>query len=201
MQSRSGATTLRPASTILQELHDQAPADRFTLGWLTGSLQQQSFGIVVLVLAVFAAAPGISIVAGLLLLMLACEMIVGRSAPVFPPWIAERPLPTRQLGAVVRRAIPMLRRIEKIVYPRGPAPAEATKRIVGIVVMRLTVRLLLMPVPLSNVLPAVLIAWISLAYLEKDRLMLSLSLLAAFIVIVVDLTAVWGMVRGAKFAI
>ena len=106
-----------------------------------------------------------------------------------------------QLGAVVRRAIPMLRRIEKIVYPRGPAPAEATKRIVGIVVMMLTVRLLLMPVPLSNVLPAVLIAWISLAYLEKDRLMLSLSLLAAFIVIVVDLTAVWGMVRGAKFAI
>jgi hypothetical protein len=182
----------------LQELREEAPADHFTLGWLTRSLDKQSFGLIILILAVIAAAPGISFVAGLLLLIPACEMIAGRPAPVFPSWIAERPLPTKHLGAVVRRAIPMLRGLEKFVYPRGPAPAEAAKRIVGIAVVLLTARLLLTPIPLSNVLPAVLIAFISLAYLEKDGLMLSLGLVAGFIVIAADLVAVWQMVQGAK---
>lgn len=194
------ATTFTPASVVLEELREEAPADHFTLGWLTRSLPQQSFGVIILILAVIAAAPGISFVAGLLLLIPACEMIAGRAAPVFPSWIAERPLPTKHLGGVVRGAIRVLRWLEKFVYPRGPAPAEAAKRIVGIAVVLLTARLLLTPIPLSNVLPAVLIAFIALAYLEKDRLMLTLGLLAGFIMIAVDLVVVWEIVHGAKLA-
>ena len=58
-----------PASVILQELHDDAPADNLTLGWLMGRLQNQSFGLIMLLLAIVAIAPGISIVGGLLLLI------------------------------------------------------------------------------------------------------------------------------------
>jgi hypothetical protein len=31
---------------VLEEVIDQAPADYFTVGWLTSTLQQRSFGIV-----------------------------------------------------------------------------------------------------------------------------------------------------------
>jgi hypothetical protein len=39
---------LIPASIVLRRLHDEAPADHFTLGWLMGSLRKRSFGIMVI---------------------------------------------------------------------------------------------------------------------------------------------------------
>ena len=55
---------LIPTSVLLQRLHDEGPTARFTLGWLMGRLGKRFFGIIMLLLAVVAVAPGISIVAG-----------------------------------------------------------------------------------------------------------------------------------------
>ena len=62
--------------------------------------------------------------------------------------------------------------------------------------MLLSARLILTPVPLSNVLPALVIALISLAYAEEDGLMLLICLLAGFVVVAIDLTLVWKIVNG-----
>jgi hypothetical protein len=199
-QCRPDAGTFVPASVILQKLHDEAPAGHVTLDWLMGNLHKQSFGLLLLVLAVVAAAPGISFVGGLLLLIPAFEMIAGCPAPVFPRWIAARPVPRRHLGPVVQRVIPMLRYLEKAIYPRRPFPPEATKRVIGIAVAMLSARLILTPIPMSNILPASVIALISLAYIEEDGLVLSISLLAGFLVIATDLMVVWEIVHGAKLA-
>jgi hypothetical protein len=107
-------------------------------------------------------------------------------------------LPTKHLGAVVQRAISVLKYLEKVVRPRCPTPPELTKRVVGIFVVLLSARLLLMPVPLSNILPAILIALISLGYLEEDGVLLSISLLAAVVVLAVDLRLVWDILHGVK---
>jgi hypothetical protein len=163
-----------------------------------GRLQKQSFGLIMLLLAIVAVAPAISVLGGLLLLIPAFQMIAGRSAPVFPRWIADRPLPTKHLGAVVQHAISVLKYLEKVVRPRWPTPPELTKRVVGIFVVLLSARLLLMPIPLSNILPAILIALISLGYLEEDGVLLSISLLAAVVVLTVDLGLVWEVLHGAK---
>jgi len=196
--SQPDAETFIPASVTLQQLHEAAPAGHFTLDWLTGILPKQSFGLIMLLLAVIAVAPGICVVAGLLLLFPAFQMIAGRTAPIFPRWIAARPLPTRHLGAVIQRAIPVLRSLENIVHPRWPAAPEATKRAVGVVVILLSARLLLAPIPLSNVLPALLIAFISLAYLEEDGMMVLIGLAAGCGVLAVDFGLVWEMVHGVK---
>ena len=197
-QSRPDARTFIPVYVVLQELHDEAPAGYFTLGSLMGRLHKNSFGLIMLLLAIAAAAPGICTVAGLLLVILAFQMIAGSPAPIFPRWIAARSLPTRHLGAVVQLAIPMLRYLETIVYPRFPTPLQATKRVVGIAVMMLSARLLLNPIPLSNIIPALVMVLISLAYLEEDGLMLLIGLLAGFVVLALDLGLVWEIVHGAK---
>ena len=192
---------LIPTSVVLQRLHDEAPTDHFTLGWLMHSLRKRSFGIVMLLLALVATAPGISIVAGLLLMIPAFQMIAGQPAPVFPRGIAARPLPTRRLAALVQRAVPVLRYLEKVIHPRWPTPFEATKRLVGAVVLILSATLVFTPIPLSNIIPALVIAMISLAYLEEDGLLLSIALLAAIIVLGIELVAVWETVVGAKWII
>ncbi len=86
---------------MLQRLHDEAPLDHFTLGWLIGSLRKRSFGIIMLLLALAPMAPGVSIVAGVLLMIPGFQMIAGRPAPVFARRIAGYPLPARHLAALV----------------------------------------------------------------------------------------------------
>jgi hypothetical protein len=187
-----------PTSVLLQQLHDEAPTDHFTLGWVMRSLHKRGFGLILLLLALVAIAPGVSIVAGLLLMIPAFQMIAGQPAPVFPRRIAVRPLPTRHLAALVQRAVPVLRYLEKFIHPRWPTPLDATKRLVGAVVVLLNIALLT-PLPLSNVVPALVIALISLAYLEEDGLLLSIALLVSIIVLAIELVAVWETVLGAKW--
>ena len=64
-------------------------------------------------------------------------------------------------------------------------------------VLLLTAALLLTPVPLSNVPPAIVIALLSLAYLERDGLLLCFGLLAALILISVESAAIWGTIAAA----
>ena len=192
---------LIPASAVLQQLHDEAPADHFTLGWLMGRLHRRSYGIIMLLLAVVAMAPGVSIVAGVLLMIPAFQMLAGKAAPVFPRRIAAHPLPTRHLAALVQRAVPVLRYLEKVIHPRWPTPFEPTRRLIGAVVLILSASLVLTPIPLSNVIPALVIALIALAYLEEDGLLLAIGMLNAAVVVTVELVAIWETVRGAKWII
>jgi hypothetical protein len=201
LKSGIDATAIVPTSVVLQRLHDEAPTDYFTVGWLMGSLHRRSFGIIMLLLALAAMAPGVAIVAGLLLMIPAVQMIAGRPAPFFPRFIADRPLPTRHLAALVQRAVPVLRYLEKVIHPRWAIPLEATKRLVGAVVVILNVTLVLTPIPFSNIVPALVIAVISLAYLGQDGLLLSLALLNAVVVVTLELAAVWETVLGAKWIV
>jgi hypothetical protein len=186
-----------PSSRVLEDLLHQAPPECFTLGWLISNLQQRSFGIVILFLGLLATTPIGSTVPGLMLAVVALQMIVGRRELVFPQFITARSLPTRYLFRVAEHGIPVMQYLEKAVHPRWPTAFEATKRFVGVVVLLLTAALLLTPVPLSNIAPAIVIALISLAYLEEDGLLLCFALLAAAVLIGVASAAVWGTIVSA----
>jgi hypothetical protein len=188
-----------PASVVLQRLHDEAPLDHFTLSWVLAGLHKHSFGIIMLLLALVAAAPGISYIAGLLLMVPAFEMIAGRVAPSFPRGIAARPIPTRHLAALMQRAVPVLRFLEKATHPRWPTPPEPTKRLVGMVVLLLDICVVFSPIPFTSIVPALVIALISLAYLEQDGLLLLIGLCAAVVVLAIAAAAIWEAVAGAEW--
>jgi hypothetical protein len=186
-----------PTSLVLQELLDDAPAESFSLDWLIGRLPERSFGILMLLLGLLAMVPFGSIVPGLLLAILAAQMTVGRHGPVFPRRIATHPLPTRHLLRIGQQTIRLLRHLERVIRPRWPTPPEATKRVIGILVFLLTCVVLLAPVPLTNVPPGAAMALISLAYIEKDGLLLAIALLLALILLAIASAAVWGAVVSA----
>ena len=106
---------------ILQGLHDQAPSGPVTLQWLMGRLHQQSFGMIMLILGIVAAAPGISLLTGLLLLVVAFQMVLGHPAPNFPSWMATRALPTRHVDTSCGVPSPFSR-VSKARFIRASAP-------------------------------------------------------------------------------
>jgi len=186
-----------PSSRVLQEIIRQAPAGYVTVGWLTSTLHQRSFGIVMLCLGLLATTPIGSSVPGFILAVMAVQLIVGRTEPVFPHFIMTRRLPTTQLLRLGSRAIHVLKYLEKAVHPRWPMTFEVAKRAVGVIILLLAVVLLLTPMPLSNVAPAMVISMISLAYVEEDGLLLSAAFLAAIMLIGIASAAVWGAIVGA----
>jgi len=134
---------------------------------------------------------------GFVLAIMAAQLVVGRTEPVFPNFIMTRRLPTTQLLRLGCRAVHVLKYLEKAVHPRWPMTFEVAKRGVGVIVLLMVLILLLTPMPLSNVAPAMVISMISLAYVEEDGLLLSAAFLVAIILIGIASVAVWGAIVGA----
>lgn len=194
-------TTRIPTSALLDGLLRDADAERVTLRWLVDRLGDRSFGLVMLLLALLGAMPGASAVVAPLLAILAVQMMLGHAGPVFPRRVAERSVRTEGLARTLGRAVPVLRAIEGFFHPRWPTPFEAAKRVVGPVVLLLGL-LLLAPIPLSNVPPALAIALLAIAYLEEDGILLCIALAASALLLAIAAGAVWqamgelGWVRG-----
>ena len=181
-----------PTSALLNGLFfgGGEPAEHVTLDWLMRGLGDRSFGVVLLLLALLSALPGVSVVAGLLLFVPAYQMLRAHPGPVFPRAVASRPIAARRLARLVRGVVPVLRAMERVIHPRWPTPFEATKRAVGGAVLLLGAGLFV-PVPLSNVPPAAVIALIAVAYLERDGLLLCAALVAALAVLALAAGVAW----------
>jgi hypothetical protein len=173
-----------PTSVVLDDLLGPEAPEQVTLGWLMGRLGDRSFGIVLLLLALLGLLPGVSALAGVLLTIPAVQMILARPGPVFPRRISARPFEARRLARVVRRIVPVLRQMERFIRPRRTTPFEATKRVIGGVVLLLAASLLA-PVPLSNISPALATSLIAFAYLEEDGVLLGIGLAVAMAMLAV----------------
>ncbi len=70
-----------------------------------------------------------------------------------------------------------------------------SKLAAGVAILALS-GLFLAPLPLIQIVPALLVALIALAYLEEDGLLLCLALLGTLVLLAVATAAVWGAVLG-----
>src|SRR5689334_9013579 len=87
-----------PTSVVLARLLAEAPPDYVSLAWLMGRLQERSFGLVMLLLALVSLLPGAGILAGILLAFPAIQMILGRESPSLPRFLASRRISTRHIA-------------------------------------------------------------------------------------------------------
>lgn len=180
-----------PTSAVLSELLGRAPKEWVTLGWLIDELGDRSFGVVLLLLGLLGLLPGIAGVAGVLLVVPALQMVLARRGPIFTRRAASLRFSTARVFGLVRRTIPVLRYLERFIRPRWPTPFEATKRVVGFIILLLGLCIALIPIPFIHVPPALLVGLIAFAYLEEDGVLLSAALLAALVLLAALSGLVW----------
>lgn len=183
-----------PTSDYLSAMLDQAPGARVSIGWLLEQLGERSFGLTLFVMAVIALLPGASTVVGVLIAWPAIQMILGHDAAALPRRIARREVGVGGLARLIGLVVPRLRWVERLVRPRWPMPFQATKRLTGIV-MLLVGATLISPVPFTQVVPALVIMLLALAYLEEDGVALLVALVAALGSLAVTGVTVWGAVE------
>jgi hypothetical protein len=161
------------ASMVLERLLVTLPEDRVSVGWLHEELREHSFEMLALIMALIGVLPGASVMIGLLMVVPACGMMFA-SGMELPSVVAQRSISTRQASFVLGRAIPLLRSWEAADRTPHGEIWKFARPIIGLLTLLLGFTLLV-PVPLSNVLPALAIAGLALAAFEGNLTLLCIS--------------------------
>lgn len=192
---RSGDSAAAPTlSELLHGMAQQAGRERVSVRDLIDALGDRALGALLFLFAfpnVLPMPPGTSAVLGAPLVFLAAQLMVGRG-PWLPRLLASRSMSQADFAALVRRIAPWLKRGERMLRPRfswlARPPAEFA---LGAVCLVLAL-VLVLPVPLGNVLPAVAISLLALAIVERDGLWVLAGLAVALVSA--------GVVSGVIFA-
>ena len=159
-----------PLSDVLQQLADDDGRERISVGDLLAALADRALGAMLFVFAcpnALPALPGTSVILGAPLVLLAAQLAFKRQ-PWLPGFIAKRSMARADFQALARRICPWLRRAEKMLRPRAAAWAvPPMEYLVGLVCLLLAI-VVLLPIPLGNMLPALAISMLALGILERD---------------------------------
>ena len=199
-----------PPRRKLSQIHDAIAADeareRVSVADLVRAMEGRALGALLLIFALpnaLPAIPGTSGILGLPLLYLAAQMMLGR-----PPWLPKvvsgRSMPRADFAALVGRVNPWLEWADRFTAPRLQLLVDPrVVQVVGGFCLILSM-VLVLPIPLGNMLPAIAICLIALGVLERDGLWIGGgivvgvgSLFVASSVIALMATAVWLFIANA----
>ena len=162
------------------------------MGDLLAALGDRAIGALLFVFSVpnvLPTPPGMSTLLGAPLLFLSAQLMLGRK-PWLPRIIVRRSVAREDFEALVHRAVPWLERAEKLLRPRVSGLAlPPMEYLVGFTCLLLGL-ILVLPIPLGNIPPALAISLMALGILERD----GLWVLAGLVVALASVLVVWGVV-------
>lgn len=151
----------------------EAQGSKVTLFDILQLAGERTFGFLFVLLALPSAlpvpAPGYSIPFGVVLLVLAVQLVVGRRQPWFPKGWQQRGFALGQVQRVVKAGLPWLRRIELLSRPRLTyiCCSVAGRVVIGGAIALMAISMMI-PIPGTNTLPAIGILVTGFGLLDDD---------------------------------
>lgn len=160
-------------SAHIRALGDQA-AEKVTLGEIIDSFGRRAFAALMFVLAMpnlLPLPPGSSTILGAPLLLISPQMVIGFKTLWLPRFLDDRQMSRAELAHGFSKLLPWLERIERVSGPRlmfmfGPVG----DRLIGLICTLLSF-VLILPIPLGNLLPALTIAVLAFSMVQRDGLL------------------------------
>ena len=172
-------------STLIRRILAELPGEDVRIGYIVYKLRRRSFGGLLILLAALSLLPGISIFAGIAMILPGVQMLLGFRAPLLPWIIRKQTIKSQQLQAIGARAIAIIYRVEQWVKPRWPVlTAPPVPNLIGVLVIGLAI-VVMLPLPLSNLPPAIALLLLSLGLLERDGVVVVIGLFAAVIALTI----------------
>ncbi len=162
-------------STLLDETLQALEGSHVEVGELMRQFQRRSYGGVLLILALLAMVPGISVFAGIAMIVPAFQLFIGLHSPVFPSFIQKRKVGIAGLQKWGSTISSWIQRLETLVVPRWPTLSnQFARRLIGLVILLLGL-VVAIPFPFSNFPPALATIGFALGLLERDGVMIILA--------------------------
>ena len=195
VNDRAGEAAPRRVSDLLEELSETWPHDRVALGDVTRVLGERGYGVLMFVLSLPGAVPGVASIAAIPLALVSVQLVIGLPRPWLPRFLAARSLSRAEFARMVERIAPHLTWLERLLRPRltiltGPVGERA----IGAMCLILA---LLLTVPILFNWPLVIpIALMSLAVLERDGVVAVLGFAIGCVVLAILLGVGWVSMQG-----
>jgi hypothetical protein len=171
-----------PTSEVLEGLLEEFPNERITVGELLDCLGGRGLGVLLLILALPMCVPnipGISTIFGFLMLAPALQMMFGQRKLWLPHKTRDYAFPREGLRKAIHAAVPFLKRIEVLIKPRFSfLTGWPVTAYIGFQTLLMAL-ILILPIPGGNWPPGVTVAITALALLQRDGILMLLSLPAA----------------------
>lgn len=171
-------------SAILEDfITDRATAEEVSFAEIRDALAGRTYGALMLLFSlpnlIPSGIPGLSTVLGLPILLLSLQLIAAVQRPWLPAALLRRTIPRQRLKQVLDACLPTMRRVERLLRPRWlPLTGWLGVRLLALVCFVLAI-VLILPIPFGNWPPALAIAFLSLALIERDGLACAVGLVAA----------------------
>jgi hypothetical protein len=186
----------------------ESRSEKVTLADILDLSGERTFGFLFVLLALPSAlpipAPGYSIPFGVVMFVLAMQLILGRQRPWLPKSWKEKGFGMTHIQPVVKKGVPWLKRIEVLSRPRlTPVCTSYPGRVVIGVAIALMSVCMMIPIPGTNTLPAIGIFVTGFGLLDDDGFIslagLTICALAGSVVSVILFTGVHGASAAIKF--
>jgi hypothetical protein len=161
-----------PLSAVLTEIADHN-APRISVAELMQKFGGRAIGALLFIFGLaclLPLPPGATTIFGFPLLLLAPQLVIGASVPWLPERVKRRTFRTAELKSGLPRLIPWLQKIEALSRPRLTVLFNPVgERLIGLVCTVLAI-VLILPIPLGNILPALAVSVLSLSLIQRDGL-------------------------------
>jgi hypothetical protein len=170
----------RRTSEILRGIIENNPQEQITVEQIVAGMGTSSFGTSLMVFSIPEVIPipipGMSAVVALPAGIISAQMIFGKGEVRLPKALLKRSVPRKAFAKAVNTILPYLERAEKGVRPRGQwVSSPLAKRLLGGLIFLLSVAITL-PIPMTNMPPAIAIFIIGLGLVERDGKLIALGI-------------------------
>lgn len=188
-------------SQILLALASQ-PGERLTVRQIMTVLQDRAFALLIVLLGLpncLPMPPPIPLVCGLLLALVAIQIVFGREAPWLPRQLMNRSVARVDVERAVARAIPVFRRLERISRPRMTfLDTPFAMRLMGAVILILALGLLFAPPFVGQIPLGLAVCLVGLGLVERDGLVVMGGLAIGSIGLTLSLGFVYAIFTGIE---
>ncbi|MFP4156642.1 MAG: exopolysaccharide biosynthesis protein [Opitutales bacterium] len=172
MESQTIPPTHLPLGDAIARILGDSGALGPSIGEITSGVGEKGFGLLLVILALPSAlpvpAPGYSTPFGIAIALIALQMMCGRRTVWLPQRLAAMRLRPKLAAKMLGAASGFLRRVERWIRPRQRWIASRTGQAALSTVVLIMAGLMMLPIPLTNTFPAMVIFILGVGLSEED---------------------------------
>lgn len=184
---------INSTSALINDIYNKNIEDNIKIGTLLKSIDSGGFALLNLIFSIILMIPlppPIAIIAGLIVMFLSFQMIIGMKEVWLPKIITEKSIKRTTLTVIVEKSTIYLYKLERFTRRRFTFVSNPiTERIIGAFIFFLA-GITLTPIVFANTIPGLAIILISFGMINKDGLMVIIG----FIVGIFSIFVVWLMI-------
>lgn len=184
---------INSTSALINDIYNKNIEDNIKIGTLLKSIDSGGFALLNLIFSIILMIPlppPIAIIAGLIIMFLSFQMIIGMKEVWLPKIITEKSIKRTTLTVIVEKSTIYLYKLERFTRRRFTFVSNPiTERIIGAFIFFLA-GITLTPIVFANTIPGLAIILISFGMINKDGLMVIIG----FIVGIFSIFVVWLMI-------